>query len=85
MIRPDPKHLDDLLRRIEAVAPESLKSAHADLRKTLMAGIESLLQRMNLVTREEFDVQAQLLARTRERLADLQKRLDALEGDASKS
>ena len=79
MIRPDPGHLDDLIRKIENFAPQSLKSVHEELRRTVAAGVEGLLQRMNLVTREEFDVQAQLLARCQERLAELQKRLKELE------
>ena len=81
MPRPDPGHLDDLLRRIDELVPESLKSTRAEIRKTMRAGIESLLQRLDVVTREEFDAQAKLLARSRQRLDELQARLDALERD----
>lgn len=79
MLRPDPAHLDELLRRIDGLVPESLQSTRAELRKTMRAGIESLLQRLDVVTREEFDAQAKLLARSRQRLDELQARLDALE------
>ncbi len=81
MLRPDPAHLDELLRRIEGLVPESLQSTRAEIRKTMRAGIESLLQRLDVVTREEFDAQAKLLARSRQRLDALQARLDALERD----
>ena len=79
MLHINPKHLDDLIQRIDALTPESLKSTRAEMHKTLKAGIESLLQRLDLVTREEFDVQSQLLARTRQRLNELQARLDEME------
>ena len=79
MLRPDPGHLDELLRHIDELVPESLKSTRAEIRKTMRAGVESLLQRLDVVTREEFDAQAKLLARSRQRLDELQARLDALE------
>lgn len=79
MIRLDPQHLDDLARRLDALIPESMHETRAEARKTIKAGIESLLQRLDVVTREEFDVQAKLLAKTRQRLQVLQERLDALE------
>ena len=79
MIRLDPKQLDDLARRVDALIPESLYSTRDEIHKTVRACVESLLQRLDVVTREEFDVQSRLLAKTRERLNELQKRLDALE------
>lgn len=75
MIRPDPRALDELIRKIETLAPESFQAVHDDLRKTVTAGVEGVLARMNLVTREEFEVQAQLLARCQQQLAELQQRL----------
>ena len=79
MIRLDPKQLDDLARRLDTLIPESLYSTREEIHKTVRACVESLLQRLDVVTREEFDVQSKLLAKTRERLSELQKRLDALE------
>lgn len=52
-----------------------------DMEKNLKAGLSAWLARLDLVTREEFDVQAQVLARTREKLQDLEARLARLEGD----
>ncbi len=79
MIRLDPQHLDDLARRLDSLIPDSMHETRAEVRKTAKAGIESLLQRLDVVTREEFDVQAKLLAKTYQRLQALQERLDALE------
>ena len=79
MIHLDPKQLDDLAQRLDALIPESLQSTRSEVRKTVKACIENLLQHLDVVTREEFDVQAKLLAKTRQRLSELQKRLDALE------
>ena len=81
MIRLDPKHLDELAKRLDALIPDSLHSTREEIHKTVRACVESLLQRLDVVTREEFDVQSKLLAKTRERLGELQNRLDALERD----
>lgn len=51
-----------------------------DLEKNLRASMGALFTRMDLVTREEFDVQAQVLARTREQLQALEARLTKLDG-----
>jgi BMFP domain-containing protein YqiC len=50
-----------------------------DMEKNLKASLSAWLSRLDLVTREEFDVQAQVLARTREKLAELEARLASLE------
>jgi hypothetical protein len=50
-----------------------------DMEKNLNASLSAWLSRLDLVTREEFDVQAQVLARTREKLAELEERLTRLE------
>lgn len=50
-----------------------------DVEKNLKASLAAWLSRLDLVTREEFDVQAQVLARTREHLRELEARLERLE------
>ncbi len=50
-----------------------------DVEKNLKASLAAWLSRLDLVTREEFDVQAQVLARTREKLQELEVRLAKLE------
>ena len=59
---------------------ELLKQSPAkDIEQNLKAGLTSMLGRLDLVTREEFDVQTEVLARTREKLAQLEARLAELE------
>lgn len=72
--------LDDLARRLRAIAEAGPAQ---DLQRNLRAMVGSALQRMDLVTREEFDAQCALLVRTRERLDALQSRVDALERAAA--
>ena len=54
-----------------------------DVEKNLKASLTAWLSRLDLVTREEFDVQAQVLARTREKLAELEARIEALEAQSA--
>uniref|UniRef100_E6QTZ2 Ubiquinone biosynthesis accessory factor UbiK n=1 Tax=mine drainage metagenome TaxID=410659 RepID=E6QTZ2_9ZZZZ len=54
-----------------------------DLEHNLRALLQSLLQKLDLVTREEFDVQQQVLVRTREQLVALEVRVAALESAAA--
>jgi ubiquinone biosynthesis accessory factor UbiK len=70
------KLLEEVTARISDVIAAS---PARDVEKNLKASLAGLLARLDLVTREEFDVQAQVLARTREQLADLEARLARLE------
>jgi ubiquinone biosynthesis accessory factor UbiK len=71
--------LDELIRRLSALMPDSVRHMQDDIEKNLRAGLAGALQRMDLVTREEYEVQAALLARSRERLAELEARVATLE------
>ncbi len=75
----DAKTLDELARRLAATMPAGLIAVQRDIEKNLRAGLESLFQRLDLVSREEYDVQVSLLARSREKLNALEKRIDELE------
>jgi len=77
----DPKIVDDLARRIAASVPDSVKALQADLEQNFRAALQAGLGRLDLVTREEFDVQQGVLRRTREKLESLEKRLAALESE----
>ena len=70
--------LDELTRRITGLIPDNLAGLQQDLEANVRAVLQNALQKMNLVTREEFDIQAALLARTREKLDALQHQLDTL-------
>lgn len=70
------KHtLDELAKRISGLLPGNLQALHSDLEDQIRALLQQGLQKMNLVTREEFDIQVAVLARTREKLAALEQLL----------
>ena len=71
--------IDEILTRFASLLPEGTEVLREDLKKNLKSVLGATLSRMDLVTREEFDVQAALLSRTRARLEAMQKRLAALE------
>ena len=75
----DPKTLDDLASRLAGSLPGGMQILHDDLKKNLRANLEAGLARLDLVTREEFDVQSAVLARTREKLTQLETTLGELE------
>lgn len=69
-------NLDQLAEKLGEVFKRS--PAH-DLEKNLKAGLSGWLAKLDLVSREEFDVQSEVLARTREKLVQLEARLNELE------
>jgi BMFP domain-containing protein YqiC len=70
---------DDLAKKITGLLPGDLQQVQQDLESNIKALLQNSLSKMNLVTREEFDVQAALLSRTREKLEQLEKQLSELE------
>lgn len=81
---PDPKTLDDLARRLAESLPPGLTALRDDLEDNFRAVLQAGLARLDLVTRQEFDVQAGVLKRTRERLEQLDRRLEELEEGAGR-
>jgi hypothetical protein len=75
----DPRLFDDLARRLTDAMPPQFAALKADLEANFRAVLQSGLAKLDLVTRQDFDVQAGVLARTREKLEALEARLDALE------
>ena len=73
------RNVDDLVRRIADSLPQGIAQLNEDVRKNLKEVISAALSRMDLVTREEFDVQSAVLARTREKLERLEAQVAALE------
>jgi ubiquinone biosynthesis accessory factor UbiK len=71
--------IDKLARRLAEAVPEGLRSARDDLEQNFRSVLHSGISRLDLVTREEFDVQQGVLARTREKLEALERRLSAME------
>jgi BMFP domain-containing protein YqiC len=74
------KLLDDINDRLKAVLAQS---PAADLERNLRTLLGSALTRLDLVSREEFDIQRELLARTQARLQELEKQVAALEAAAT--
>lgn len=70
------KLLDEINERVKAVLAQG---PAADFEKNLKAMLGGLFGRLDLVTREEFDVQREVLLRTREKLAELERKVAALE------
>ena len=75
----DPKILDDMAKKLADAMPSGITALQQDLEKNLRAGLERTLEQMQLVSRKEFDVQTAVLARTREKLEQLEKLVDQLE------
>jgi BMFP domain-containing protein YqiC len=71
--------LDDLARRLADSVPESVRSFGRDLEGNFKAILQAQLSKLDLVSRQEFDVQAALLARTQAMLTALEARLKELE------
>ena len=72
----DSKLLDDLNRRVKELVGAS---PARDIEKNLRALMSSTFSRLDLVTREEFDVQQELLQRTREKLEQMEAKVAELE------
>jgi BMFP domain-containing protein YqiC len=79
----NPKQLDDLTDRLIELLPTGVRDMQEDVEKNIRAFMQSTFAKMNLVTREEFDVQSAVLARTREKLEKLEKQLAELESKYS--
>lgn len=75
----DPKKIEQVARQIQNVLPQGIKDLGDDIDKKIRAILQSQLNKLDLVNREEFDVQTQVLLRTREKLARLEQRLNELE------
>jgi BMFP domain-containing protein YqiC len=75
----DPKIFDDLARRLSEFAPPGFRELQNDIEKNMRAVLQSTFAKLDLVTREEFDVQASVLARTRAKVEALETQVAELE------
>ena len=75
----DLAQLDDLARRLSGLVPPGLREGREELQQNFKSVLQSGLARLDLVTREEFDVQRAVLLRTREKLEALEREVQALE------
>ena len=75
----DDLRIDELSKRLAASVPESFRTFGRDMEGNFKAVLQSQLSKLDLVSRQEFDVQAALLERTQSRLATLEARLKELD------
>lgn len=75
----DPQTINEIASKLSDVIPDSIKALKSDIDNNIKAVLESSLQQMNLVSREEFDSQSALLSRTLEKIEQLEQQLKQLE------
>ena len=75
----DIKSLDELARKLSESLPPGLKTLGEETEARFKAILQSAMQKMELVTREEFEVQTEVLARTRQKLKQLEAQIEQLE------
>ncbi len=71
--------IDELANKLSEVMPEGVSELQKDVDKNIKAVLQNTLTKFNLVTREEFEVQSRVLARTREKLEQLEQQVAELE------
>lgn len=79
----DLNHIDELARRLSGLVPPSLREGREELQQNFKSVLQTGLARLDLVTREEFDVQRAVLLHTREKLDQLQRTVAALEAQSA--
>ncbi|MDO5610356.1 MAG: accessory factor UbiK family protein [Pseudomonadota bacterium] len=79
----DLAQLDDLARRLGGLLPPSLREGREELQENFKSVLQAGLSRLDLVTREEFEVQRAVLLKTREKLEALQRSVAELEAERS--
>ncbi len=75
----DLNHIDELARRLSGLVPAGLRESREEMQENFKAVLQSGLAKLDLVTREEFDVQRAVLLRTREKLEALERAVAELE------
>ncbi len=73
----DLRTIDDLTRKLSESLPAGLCEAKKEAQTSFQSILSAAFEKMNLVSREEFDAQCAVLARTREKLEELEKRLES--------
>ncbi|WP_449545158.1 ubiquinone biosynthesis accessory factor UbiK [Lelliottia amnigena] len=81
----DPKKIEQIARQVHESMPKGIREFGDDVEKKIRQVLQSQLTRLDLVSREEFDVQTQVLLRTREKIALLEQRLTELENRSMNS
>jgi len=74
-------HIDDLARRLSSLVPASMRESREEMQENFKAVLQGGLAKLDLVTREEFEVQRAVLLRTREKLEALEQAVQWLEAE----
>lgn len=77
----DPKKLEEIAKQISDAVPPGVRNMAEGAEVRVKQVLQAQLSKLDLVTREEFDIQSQVLIRTREKLEALEARLAKLEED----
>lgn len=80
----DPKQFDEVAKKLFAALPVSLQNFENDIQQKFKEILQAAFARLDLITREEFDVQCKVLARTREKLEHLQHQVNELTKEQEK-
>lgn len=75
----DSKNIQDIVQNVIEALPPGLKNMPTELEKNFKSALQSVFEKLDLVTREEFDAQCAVLQRTRKKLEQLEKKLTELE------
>jgi len=79
----DLRIIDDLTRKLGESLPPGMTQAKEEAEAHFRTILTSTFERMNLVTREEYDTQCAVLVRTREKLEALEKRIDEMQSSGA--
>ncbi|CAM3915982.1 ubiquinone biosynthesis accessory factor UbiK [Avibacterium avium] len=74
----NPQKIEQIIQQVQNSLPQGMKELGKDAEAKFKQVLQAQLAKLDVVTREEFDVQTQVLMRTREKLNELEKRVDAL-------
>lgn len=74
-----PDFLKKIAKELSEALPSQLQAAKKDLEKNCHLALKSVFSKLDLVSREEFDVQAKVLARTRKKMEEMEELLKTLE------
>ncbi|MCE0558886.1 MULTISPECIES: accessory factor UbiK family protein [Motilimonas] len=81
----NPKKLEEIAKQVSEALPPGVKTIGEEVERKVKQVLQSQLNKLDLVNREEFEVQTQVLLRTREKLMDMEQKLAALEAKLADS
>ena len=77
----EPDKIEKVVKQMQDSMPKAVKDLGSDIESKIKQGLQHQLSKLDVVTREEFDIQTQVLLRTRQKLSDLEEKIDELLSD----